>query len=99
MAAGGGSGYDANRHDETRRGGFRRGVRRFRSAQEMPGLSRRPPLDPENIRLALGMAALAHGLRPLRMKAGVRKFEVHAPAADGKRVDAHSRGEQNVTEG
>jgi hypothetical protein len=50
------------------------GVRKFRSVEEMPGPSRRAPLDPENLRLALGLAALAHGLSPLSNPAGVRKF-------------------------
>ncbi len=50
------------------------GVRKFRSVEAMPGPSRRSPLDPENLRLALGLAALAHGLYPLWTPAGVRKF-------------------------
>jgi len=50
------------------------GVRKFRSAEEMPGPLPRAPLDPENLRLALGLSALAHGLHPVRTAAGVRKF-------------------------
>ena len=50
------------------------GVRKFRSVEEMPGPPRRPPLDPENLRIALGLASLAHGLHPLRTQSGVRKF-------------------------
>jgi len=50
------------------------GVRKFRSVEEMPGPSRRPPLDPENLRLAFGLASLADGLHPIRYQAGVRKF-------------------------
>lgn len=50
------------------------GVRKFRSVEEMPGPARRPPLDPENLRLAFGLASLAHGLRPLRNRPGVRRF-------------------------
>jgi hypothetical protein len=67
------------------------GVRKFRSAEEMPGLLRRPPLDPENIRLALGLAALAHGLRPLRMKAGVRKFRSWDEALESRASRARTR--------
>ncbi len=50
------------------------GVTRFRSVEEMPGPARLPRLDPDNLRLALGLAALAHGLAPFRGKPGVRKF-------------------------
>jgi hypothetical protein len=50
------------------------GVRKFRSVEDMPGPSRRTPLDPENLRLAFGLASLAHGLYPLRIQAGVLKF-------------------------
>jgi hypothetical protein len=50
------------------------GVRKFRSVEEMPGPLPRAPLDPENLRLALGLSALAHGLHPVRTAAGVRKF-------------------------
>ena len=53
------------------------GVRKFRSAEEMPGPLPRAPLDPENLRLALGLSALAHGLHPVRTAAGGR-----APAPD-----------------
>jgi hypothetical protein len=49
-------------------------VRKFRSVEEMPGRSRRPPLDPENLRLAFGLTTLANGLHPLRIPAAVRKF-------------------------
>lgn len=50
------------------------GVRKFRSVEEMPGPPRRPPLDPENLRLALGLASLAYGLSPVWIPAGVHKF-------------------------
>jgi hypothetical protein len=50
------------------------GVRKFRSVEEMPGPPRRSPLDPENLRLAFGLASVAQGLRPVRQRPGVRKF-------------------------
>lgn len=50
------------------------GVRKFRSVEEMPGPPRRSPLDPENLRLAFGLASVAHGLHPARQRPGVRKF-------------------------
>jgi len=50
------------------------GVRKFRSVEEMPGPPRRLPLDPENLRLAFGLASVAHGLHPARQRPGVRKF-------------------------
>jgi len=60
------------------------GVRKFRSVEEMPGPSRRTPLDPENLRLALGLASLADGLHPLRTPAGVRKFRSWDEALEGR---------------
>lgn len=50
------------------------GVRKFRSVEEIPGPPRRSPLDPENLRLAFGLASVAHGLHPVRRRPGVRKF-------------------------
>ncbi len=50
------------------------GVRKFRSVEEMPGPSPLPRLDPENLRVAFGLASLADGLSPVRRKPGVRKF-------------------------
>jgi len=50
------------------------GVRKFRSVEEMSGPPRRPALDPENLRIALGLASLAQGFRPIRRRPGVQKF-------------------------
>jgi hypothetical protein len=67
------------------------GVRKFRSVEEMPGPPRRPPLDPENLRLAFGLASLAHGLCPLRTEAGVRKFRSWDEALEGRASRARTR--------
>ena len=67
------------------------GVRKFRSVEEMPGPSRRPPLDPENLRLAFGLASLAHGLYPLRTEAGVRKFRSWDEALESRASKARTR--------
>ncbi|HEY5283077.1 MAG TPA: hypothetical protein VIM14_09830 [Polyangia bacterium] len=50
------------------------GVRKFRSVEDMPGPPPLPRLDPENLRIACGLASLAFGLRPVRKTSGVRKF-------------------------
>lgn len=67
------------------------GVRKFRSVEEMPGPSRRPPLDPENLRLALGLASLAHGLYPLWTQAGVRKFRSWDEALQSRTARARAQ--------
>ena len=50
------------------------GVRKFRSVEQMPARARRSRLDPENLRLALGLASLASGLNPVRLVPGVAKY-------------------------
>ena len=50
------------------------GVRKFHSVEEMPGPPPLPRLDPENLRIAFGLASLADGLCPFRRTPGVRKF-------------------------
>jgi hypothetical protein len=67
------------------------GVRKFRSVEEMPGPPRRPPLDPENLRLAFGLASLAHGLNPQRTEAGVRKFRSWDEALESRAARARAR--------
>ena len=66
------------------------GVTKFRSVEAMPGPPRLPRLDPDNLRLALGLAALAHGLAPFEGQPGVRKFrswdEALANRATGARA-------------
>ena len=49
------------------------GVRKFRSVEDMPPPPALPPLDPENLRLAWGLASLGR-LRMLLLLPGVRKF-------------------------
>lgn len=50
------------------------GVRKYRSIEDMPPLPPRRPLDPENLRLALGLADFAQRLHPLRYRPGVHKY-------------------------
>jgi hypothetical protein len=49
-------------------------VRKFRSVADMPGPPPRAPLDPENLRLAIGLMELANHLHGTRRKPGTRKF-------------------------
>ena len=63
------------------------GVRKFRSVEEMPGPPPLPRLDPENLRIAFGLAALAGGLRPIRRMPGVRKFRSWDEALAAKAGD------------
>jgi hypothetical protein len=50
------------------------GVRKFRSVADMPGPPPRAPLDPENLRLAIGLMELANRLHAVRRQPGTRKF-------------------------
>jgi hypothetical protein len=50
------------------------GVRKFRSAAEMPGPAFLPPLDPENLRLAVELMDLALRLSRFSPRPGVRRF-------------------------
>jgi len=50
------------------------GVRKFRSVADMPGPSRRQPLDEQNLKIAFGLMELARRLRPSTRLPGVRKF-------------------------
>lgn len=49
-------------------------VRKYRSVTEMPGVRPRPPLDPENLRIACELTELAYQLHPWRFEPGVYKF-------------------------
>ena len=49
-------------------------LRKFRSVEEMPSQEARPPLDPENLRIAFAWMKLALEIQPVRAKPGVRKF-------------------------
>lgn len=50
------------------------GLKKYRSVEDMPGPPPRRALDPENLRIALGMMELARRLSPLSRVPGVRKF-------------------------
>lgn len=58
------------------------GVRKFRSVAEMPGPPPRPPLEPQNLRIAFELMELTERLHLSRRRPGVRKFrswdEAHA---------------------
>jgi hypothetical protein len=49
-------------------------LRKFRSVDEMPNAAFRPPLDPDNLRLAFRLSATALRLAPRRFPAGVHKY-------------------------
>ena len=42
------------------------GVRKLHSVEDMTGPPLLPRLDPENLRIAFGLASLANGLRPVQ---------------------------------
>lgn len=50
------------------------GVRKFRSVAEMSGPAPLPPLEPDNLRLAVGLMDVALGLSRFSLRPGVRKF-------------------------
>lgn len=49
-------------------------VRKFRSVADMPGVKKRPPLAPDNLRLACELTQLAYWLHPMKHVPGVRKY-------------------------
>ena len=49
-------------------------VHKFRSVADMPGLKKRTPLDPDNLRLACELTQLAYWLHPMKHVPGVRKY-------------------------
>jgi hypothetical protein len=61
------------------------GIRKFRSVADMPGPAPRRPLDPENLRLAVALMGLTHGLSRFSYVPGVRKFR------SVEEADAHRR--------
>ena len=71
-------------------------VRKFRSVEEMPGPPRRPPLDPDNLRIAFGLASLAHGFHPQRTQSGVRKFRSWDEALEGRAARARAQRRATV---
>jgi hypothetical protein len=50
------------------------GLRKFRSAEEMPSPEWGEPLDPENLRRAADLSSLAARLHPRRFPAGVYRY-------------------------
>jgi hypothetical protein len=60
------------------------GVRKYRSVEDMPGPPPRRRLDPDNLRLALGLADFARRIRPLRNPAGVRKDRSYEELLQGR---------------
>jgi hypothetical protein len=63
------------------------GVRKFHSVEEMPGPAPLPRLDPENLRIAFGLSALANRLTPSRRRPGVRKFHSWDEALAAKEAE------------
>jgi hypothetical protein len=63
------------------------GVRKFHSVEEMPGPPPLPRLDPENLRIAFGLASLANGLSRPKRTPGVRKFHSWDQALAAKAAD------------
>ncbi len=70
------------------------GVRKYRSVEEMPGPPPRPPLDPENLRIALGLVTLASGLSPVAYAPGVRKFRSWGEAVESRERAAQASCER-----
>jgi len=50
------------------------GLQKFRSVQEMPSVTPRRPLDPDNFRFACELSETALALHPRVLVAGVTKF-------------------------
>jgi hypothetical protein len=50
------------------------GVRKFPSVEDMPGPPPLPRLDPDNLRLAFGLASAMTAFRPVHRTPGIRKF-------------------------
>jgi hypothetical protein len=48
-------------------------VRKFRSIGEMDSVTSRPPLDPENLRIAMSLTETAYRIRPWHFPPGVHK--------------------------
>jgi hypothetical protein len=68
------------------------GVRKFHSVEEMPGPPRRRPLDPENLRIAFGLAELAQGFHPVRLRPGVYKYASWDEALAARASRAEGQG-------
>lgn len=66
------------------------GVRKFRSVAEMPGPAPLPPLDPENLRLAVGLMDVALQLSRFTLRPGVRKFR------SVEEANAHRRAQEEA---
>lgn len=59
--------------------------------QDVPGPPPLRRLDPENLRVALGLSSLANGLRPPGLRVGVRKFHSWAEAQAAKEADERTQ--------
>jgi hypothetical protein len=64
------------------------GVRKFHSVEAMPGPAPLPRLDPDNLRIACGLASLADRLKPARRHPGLRRFRSWNEALAAKEADA-----------
>jgi len=49
-------------------------VKKYRSVDQMPGPATRPPLDPENLRIAFELMNLTHRLAGIHHRPGIRKY-------------------------
>jgi hypothetical protein len=65
-------------------------VRKFRSVEEMPGPPALPPLDPDNLRLALSLMEVAYRLFPWSFPPGVHRFR-SVEEADSHRQEWEAR--------
>jgi hypothetical protein len=60
-------------------------IRKYSSVEEMPGVGRLPPLDPDNWRIACELTELAFALHPWHLEPGVHKFASAAEASAARR--------------
>jgi hypothetical protein len=60
-------------------------VRKYRSVADMPDATWRPVLDPQNLRLACQLSALAARLFPVRFPAGVHRYRSVGEAFEARR--------------
>lgn len=67
-------------------------VRKFRSVEAIPPPPPRVPLDPQNLKLACDLSALAVGLRPRRFPPGLYRYRT-VEEASRRRERWEVRGE------
>lgn len=63
------------------------GVHKYRSCAEMPGPTSRPPLHPDNLRLACALSDLALRLAQLRRPPGVRRHRSYDALHESRDAD------------